>query len=385
MTMKILYHHRIVSKDGQFVHLEELTNALIAQGHEIRFVGPKIVESDNFGSDGGIVPFLKKYIPQVLYELLELSYSIYDFIKLIITIVQFKPDVIYERYNLFFISGIWAKKITKLPFILEVNSPLYEERAKFNKIGLKKLAHWTERYVWKNADYTLPVTQVLADIIYQETSKKNQIVIHNGINTKKFNQPLNTEKLKAELGLKNKFVLGFTGFVRDWHKIEQVLDVISEYNNKNLVLLLVGDGPARETLIAYAKKINIEDSFIVTGIISRDQINHYVDLFDVALQPAVTPYASPLKMFEYLALGKLIVAPDKDNIKEILQNDYNAIFFDKNKQKSFKNALVKAIELKNKEVFYQNARKTIKQKKFTWDDNAKRVTQLFNKLLTLKT
>ena len=80
--MKILYHHRIASKDGQFVHLEELSNALISQGHELRFVGPEIVESDDFGSEGGIVPFLKKYMPQVIYEILELGYSIYDFFKL---------------------------------------------------------------------------------------------------------------------------------------------------------------------------------------------------------------------------------------------------------------------------------------------------------------
>lgn len=381
--MKILYHHRIASKDGQYVHLEELSNALIEQGHELLFVGPKIVESDAFGSEGGIVPLLKQYIPKSLYELLEFSYSFYDFIKLFYAIKTFKPDVIYERCNLFFVSGIWAKKITKLPLLLEVNSPLYEERAKFNGISLHKLAKWSENYVWKNADYTLPVTQVLANILEQNTGINNQVVIHNGINKKRFDntQYNQNEQLKQTLGIDKQFVLGFTGFVREWHKIEQVLDIIKEHEEKNLLLLIVGDGPASETLKNYAQQLNIADSLVITGIVEREVVNQYVSLFDIALQPAVTPYASPLKMFEYLAMGKLIVAPDSDNIKEILEDKVSAVLFKKDDENSFKQAIIRAIELDNRELLCKNAMKTIEQRKYTWTENAIIVSNLFKSLV----
>ena len=48
--MKILYHHRIASKDGQFVHVEELTNALKEAGHEINFVSPGFTDDTDFGT-----------------------------------------------------------------------------------------------------------------------------------------------------------------------------------------------------------------------------------------------------------------------------------------------------------------------------------------------
>lgn len=376
--MKILYHHRIASKDGQYVHLEEVTNALKELGHVVILVGPGIVENSGFGSDGGIVPFLKKHIPKFIYELLEFFYSFYDFFKLLRAIKKHQPDCIYERYNLFFVSGIWVKKLTKLPLLLEVNSPLFMEREKFGGIALHRLAMWSEKYVWCNADYTLPVSQVMAAIIQRETGKHNQVVIHNGIKPDNFKEPENTADFKQQLGFGGKFVLGFTGFVREWHRIEQVLDIIKENQDKNLVLLLVGDGPARITLENYAKELGIADCLIITGIISRNKMSEYVALFDVALQSAVTSYASPLKMFEYLAMGKLIVAPDEDNIKEILTHEQNGLLFDRNKPDAFKQMVVKAIELENKVVICQNAKDTIVQKKFTWIDNAKRVTKLFN-------
>ena len=81
--MKILYHHRIASKDGQFVHVEELTNAFIEQGHELKFVAPSLNENSDFGHDGGFVTKLKKLLPRALYELLELTYSFWIFIKLV--------------------------------------------------------------------------------------------------------------------------------------------------------------------------------------------------------------------------------------------------------------------------------------------------------------
>ena len=80
--MKILYHHRIASKDGQFVHVEELTNALKRQGHQIIMVGPAVVDNNEFGSQGGIIAVLKKFMPGFLYELMEFGYNLIVFIKL---------------------------------------------------------------------------------------------------------------------------------------------------------------------------------------------------------------------------------------------------------------------------------------------------------------
>src|SRR4051794_40171375 len=121
--MKILYHHRIRSKDGQFVHLEELVHALRALGHEVLLVGPDAVGHAAFGSDAGLVAWLKKRLPRALYEVAEWGYGFYAYRRLTKAIVAFRPDAIYERYNLFSTAGVRAKRRFKLPMLLEINAP----------------------------------------------------------------------------------------------------------------------------------------------------------------------------------------------------------------------------------------------------------------------
>ncbi len=379
--MKILYHHRIASKDGQYVHVEELTKALKKAGHEIIFVGPTIIETDDFGSEGGLVPWLKRNIPGFLYELLELSYSLIAYVKLQRAIKEHNPDCLYERYNLYMLAGYWIKNRYRLPMLLEVNAPLFQERQKYDGIALPWLAKWAEKTVWGGADKVLPVTKVLAGIVEKTgVSTAKMEVIHNGIDLDKFGD-LENKALVKTLGLHNKLVLGFTGFVREWHKLDRVVDVIAASKGHGRHLLIVGDGPARQSIEARAKEMGVSDCVTITGIVDREKIADYVSCFDIALQPDVVEYASPLKMFEYLAMARAIVAPDSANIREILAHNKNALLFDPSDPQAFVHCieqLCNDVKLRNR--LAAAAKETITEQKFTWDNNAKRVVALFEAL-----
>lgn len=381
--MKILYHHRIASKDGQYVHVDELTKALKKIGHEIIMVSPAVAETKEFGSDGGLVKTLKQYMPKAAYELLEFGYSFYAYYKLAKAIKEHKPDVIYERYNLFLPAGIWIKKRFKLPFLLEVNAPLYDERKKYDGIALNSLSRWTEKYAWNNADYVLPVTEVLAQRVRAEGVSVEKIqVIPNGIDLDKFGEIPDLEKAKKALGLENKLVLGFTGFVRDWHGLDKVVELVAKSSEIERHLLLVGDGPARGSIEKKAIELGVTDRLTITGIVGREEIASYVSAFDIALQPDVVDYASPLKLFEYLALGRPVIAPDKANIREILTHEFDGYLFNVNDSDAFFNAieaLCNNSELRAK--LADNAQKAIEKQGLTWINNAKRVEALFVNLL----
>lgn len=382
--MKILYHHRIASKDGQYVHVEELTKALKKLGHEIIFVSPSVADSKEFGSEGGIVKLLKKHIPKALYEMLEFCYSFHAYRKLATAIKEHNPDVMYERYNLFLPAGIWIKKRFKIPFLLEVNAPLADERGKYDGIALKALAQWSERYAWRNADKVLPVTEVLAERVMQEDVSRSKIeIIPNGIDEDKFGHIPDKKQAKSQLGLEDSLVLGFTGFIRDWHGLDRVVDVVAKDTDQKRHLLLVGDGPARESIEKRARELGISDRVTVTGVVGRDEIAGYVAAFDIALQPDVVDYASPLKLFEYMALGRAIIAPDKNNIKEVLTDGEDALLFNSSSNDDFISAIESlCVDEPLREKISAGAVQTVKDKKFTWINNAERVVDLFQLLST---
>jgi len=382
--VKILYHHRIASKDGQFVHIEELTNALKKRGHEIIMVGPGIVDSDGFGSEGGFVSKLKRYVPGALYELMELGYSLHAFLKLRKAVRQHKPDCLYERYNLYLLSGVWLKKRFGLPMLLEVNAPLFQERSKYDGIALPGLARWTEQQTWCNASMVLPVTQVLADQVEQAgVSRERILVIHNGINPQRFSADDNDTEIRQKLGLEDKLVLGFTGFVREWHRLDRVVELLKpDQHGMQKHLLLVGDGPARKQIEDRARALGVEHAVTITGVIEREDVSKYVACFDIALQPDVVEYASPLKLFEYLALGRAIVAPNTANIREILVHEQSALLFEPGEEEDFLRTVERLLEDPElRDRIGHGARQMITEREFTWDANARKVEERFQALI----
>jgi glycosyltransferase involved in cell wall biosynthesis len=381
--MKILYHHRTRSKDGQYVHIEEMIAALRQLGHDVIVVAPPSAETESFGSDAGMVAWLKRSLPQFVYEIMELAYSLVAYRRLARAVREHKPDCLYERYNLFLPAGVWLKRKYKLPMLLEVNAPIFEERARYDGLALKGLARWSQAYAWKAADYVLPVTRVLGDIVGSYGVPPERIVvIPNGINASQFSNAPEPQAAKAALGLNGNIVLGFTGFVRDWHGLDKVISMIAnDAPESGRHLLVVGDGPARASLEAQADALGIRHRVTFTGVIGRDDVARYVAAFDIALQPAVVEYASPLKLFEYLALGKAIIGPAQPNLMEILTDGQNAVLFDPKAADGMAGAIGKLTsDAALRQRVGENARQTINDKQLTWRENALRAIELFKRI-----
>lgn len=381
--MKFVYHHRIASKDGQFVHVDELTRALRARGVDLTIIGPGGTGAAGFGQQNPMVARLKRLLPKAAYELLELGYSAVAFLKLRAAVRSHRPDCLYERYNLFSPAGAWIRKRYGIPLILEVNAPLFEERSLYGGIALRRLAHWSQRYAWRNADKVLPVTQVLADIVQESGVPPGKIcVIPNGIDIERYASVPDSAQAKRDLGFGDFEVLGFTGFMREWHELERVIDLVANDTTGRRVALLVGDGPARPGLEAYATARGVRERVRITGVVDQKDVARHIAAFDIALQPHVVSYASPLKLFDYMVQGKAIVAPNMPNIREILTDGVNSVLFNLDDSTSFNGAVEKLLmdddfrcELGDR------ARKDLLDAPYTWQYNAQRVQNIISEIL----
>lgn len=384
--MKILYHHRTASKDGQAVHIEELVGALRELGHEVRVVGPT-ESGGSMGDDATWVHKLKAALPKAAYEILELAYTLFAYRRLVSAAREFQPHFIYERYNLFLLAGAMLKRRLRIPLLLEVNAPLAEERGRFGGLGLPRLARWAEGRAWRGADFVLPVTRVLAGHVSAVGVTPEHIsVIPNGINRAHFAAAPPAEIAKQQLGLTGSLVLGFTGFIRDWHGVDRVIRWMASPDAPiNAVLLVVGDGPVRADLERLATDLSLRDRVRFTGVVPRERVPEHVAAFDIALQPAVVAYASPLKLFEYLALGKAVVAPRQPNIEEILAHEDNALLFDATQSGTMEQALTRLCHDPDLRArLAAAAAATIDRLDLTWLGNARRVSDLAGKALDLR-
>lgn len=375
--LKILYHHRVAAQDGQSVHIRELVAAFKRQGHEIIFVGPSIRPAD-LGSSNKTLALVRKLLPKAAQEILEFLYAFRAYRKLLKAYRQHKPDFLYERYNLFLPAGSWLKKKTGIPYFVEVNAPLSDERAKYSGLALQRLAKHYERMTFQSADRLFPVSQALADLISDMGAPQENItVLHNGITPDEY-ELADGDAIRRKFNLEGKIILGFVGFIREWHRLDRIIKILQQRGtNPDLHLLVVGDGPAVSDCLDLAEGLGVSNRVHFAGFQNRDAIPDHLAAMDIALQPAVTDYASPLKIFEYLVSGLAIIAPDQPNIREILTHEDDALLFS---PQSFQEAEQAIIRLSNshelRERLGRNGKDLIASRRFTWDDNAEAIASL---------
>ena len=343
-------------------------------------VAPPLSAAAPFGHDGGGIARIRRWLPAIVSEALELGYSLVAYRQLKAAYDEFAPDLLYERYNLFFLAGLWLKCRTGIASALEVNAPLAEERACHGGLKLRWLAHWSQRAVWRGADVTLPVTQVLAEFLRRAGVAEARIrVVPNGIDRDAFPPDFDRHAQRAALGLSDKIVLGFTGFIRDWHGLTEVVEVMATLpRREDFHLLVIGDGPGLASVQARARDLGLTAQLTCLGLMPRDQVAAGIAAFDIALQPKVVAYASPLKLFEYMALGRAILAPDQPNIREILTDGANALLFDPESRADFQRQILRLCgDAALRQRLGAAASDSIEARGLTWEANVTRVLSFF--------
>lgn len=383
--MRILYHHRIASKDGQITHIEEMVHALRAQGHEVEIVGPDVHTRDTGqGGSAGWVGRLKAVLPAALYELAEAGYSLVAYRRLMAAVRRFRPDVVYERYALYQPAGVWASRRTGVPLLLEVNAPYAIGRRKYHGLKLGWLADAFERYTFRGADRVFPVTRVLGNMLVGMGVQPDRVrVIPNGINPEDFATLPGAEAAKACHGLAGRTVIGFIGFVREWDQLDRIVAWLGRRPADDpAALMVVGDGPVRAELEAQAKSLGIAHKLVFTGVLPRSQVPAAAMAFDVALQTALVPYASPLCLFEYMAMGKAILAPDQPNHHEVLVKDVDCVMYDPADPAGVERRLDRMLaDPEGCRRIGDAARQALHDRGYYWAGNAARVIKAADELL----
>jgi glycosyltransferase involved in cell wall biosynthesis len=203
------------------------------------------------------------------------------------------------------------------------------------------------------------------------------VVMHNGIHPQQFDGP-SADPLGLKRRLGDALVIGFVGFVRRWHRLDYVLHLMAgRLAGMNLKLLVVGDGPERPYLERTIDELGLEDRVVWTGTLNHDQVPQALAAMDIALQPAATEYASPLKLFEYMAARKAIVAPALPNIEEIITNEKQGLLFEPGNLEAMGEALVRlARDRRLRLRLGRAARHHLLKGAFTWDSNAEQVTHM---------
>lgn len=386
---KIVYYHRCDGTGAPGVHVMEIINALKKLGHNVTEVSltniTKINQEINPKKSWLLYKlerFKRKFI--WLYEILSICYNFPGYFHMMRKCSEIKPDFIYERYALCNLTGILAAKRLKIPIIMEVNAPLIREQKQYEKLYFKKLTQAIETYVFNNADAIVVVTNVLKNILIEEGVEQSKItVISNGVNLDAFNIASSGKDIRVRYGLEDNIVLGFVGVVRKYHGLEILFNILPELIKKEpkLHFMLVGYSQEIGAFEDYLAEIGQSKNVTITGNVAHKSMAEYIAAMDIALMPDSNVWGSPMKIFEYMAMGKAVVAPKLASIEEINTDNHDAVLFTQGNAQHLQDAILKLAtnkDIRNK--IGSNARQTIIVNDITWDRNARMVIDIFRVL-----
>lgn len=291
---------------------------------------------------------------------------------------QEKPDIIIVRPLIYSFSAVILARIFKIPVIVEVNAPIAFEvkNSEKQRIQFLWLIYYIEKLNMRLADAVIVVTDTLKDYISlnYRISKDKIFVNQNGVDPKVFFPKEKDERILQEYKLRNRTVIGFVGSFTPWHGVTSLVQVILSMQPfyKNLTLILVGNGPLREEISEFIKEKKLEEQIILIGQIRHDEIMNYISVMDITVMPCSNFYGSPLKVFEYMAMGKAVIAPNNGPLREIITHNVDGCLIN-DSSVDFEKTLRFLIERDDvRKELEIKARKRIVSN-FTWDDNAKRV------------
>jgi glycosyltransferase involved in cell wall biosynthesis len=327
----------IFGTKGASIHVGELVAALRKAGHSICVISPAIEEGEekSAGMRGGrhaqgvaflAIPPSERHLrlfkelngvdeflgteTRIRQELRNLLYNLTLYKKALKYLRQRRPDLIYERYALFGYAGIRLARKLGVPHILEVNAPLAYEQEKMRGLEMKDLAQETERQILHETDKAIVVSRQLQEWVVSCGVPDTHIhVLPNAVDPCRFAAARNGDAVRARYQLDGKRVIGFAGSLKSWHGTETLLEAFRALHatEKKTRLLIVGDGPGREDLESRAQASGLSGMISFTGNVPYDDIPDYLAAMDITVAP-YTPndnfYYSPIKIFEYMAMGK---------------------------------------------------------------------------------
>ncbi len=296
-------------------------------------------------------------------------------------------DLIYERYSLFSIAGLRFARKTGIPFVLEVNSPLILEASRYRRLVFSELAEAVEKYLFGYADHIIAVSDEMRDYILKAAPDAKVTVVPNGVRVEHFRAEDSGQSSSEHSG---DFVIGFVGNLRPWHGVEILIDsfALMSRTNQNCRLLIIGKGGRlAEQLEKKCGELGLDDKVEFTGAVDYDKIPPFLRRADVLTAPYPDIpgfYFSALKIFEYMAAGKAIVASEIGQISQILTHEKTALIVPPGDIRALANALTRL--LKDKKLRNELGRTALLEARtmHTWKQRLQTVTGLFEDLITEK-
>lgn len=289
----------------------------------------------------------RNFIRTLIVDLLRLSLGVFNTWRSWREL-KGQVDWVYE-YSATLQSLGWIFKRHGIPWILQVEALLfYEAKVERKALVLDALAQRLELWSYRKCDVLACVSETLREILITDWNIPSEkiVLVPNGVDTKFINPVLHKSKR-----LFSEFTIGFVGSLYPWTGLDLLLQALCELRSEgyDLSLVIVGDGEMKTKLEEETYRLNLSSNVVFVGRIPWTDVPSYIAGFDVTYSGQIQlqfgkMYLSPMKLYEYMAMAKPVVASAFEDAKRLIREEKTGFLFQPGNVDDLKRALTKAFQ-----------------------------------------
>lgn len=374
--MKILYSYITVASEGNKIHIDSFVKAFRSLGESVvengEIVAPYAGGKETWSTGKRLIVKLRWFSQNIRY-----FWNTCRMARI------HKPEVLlfrFQPHHDFFLSIVGLSFL--YPVVLEINAVRSIEDSE----GRPRISDSLDRLSLKCARSSFVVSEQLKEHIVQHYHVEAQriAVVENGVDVDEFNPNTSGYEVRKKLGLESRFIVGFVGSFRPWHGINYLIALAENLVPQlpSALFLLVGDGADRPLYEKKVQEMGLTGHFLFTGRVAHTDVPQYLVSMDVVIAPIVKKnflgefHGSPLKIFEYMAMAKSVIAPPLGQTCDVIEDGISGLLIASEDTPKLVQAILNLhYDPALREQIGKNARARVMER-YTWRINAEKVRHL---------
>ena len=298
------------------------------------------------------------------------------------------------------IISLFIRRRQRLPVVIQYTWPeweaarqRYQRKRRYFNAGYWKvrITDFLQIKAMQNADLILPISEQMGEYLIKRGIPRQRVLpFMDGVNPEKFTPEISCDEIKTRFGLCDSPVLVYQGTMARIRQLEILMYAFSRVVKQwqEAKLLMVGEGDGRKDIHKLADGLGIGNSVVFTGRVAYEEVPKYIAASDIALCPIPPLYlyklSSPLKLFEYMAVAKPVVANEEiPEQKETLEQSGGGILAQFTPE-AFADAIIELLDNPEKaHEMGQKGRKWVVRNR-RYEILARRIEQVYYQLLVRK-
>ncbi|MBO9634033.1 MAG: glycosyltransferase [Chitinophagaceae bacterium] len=299
------------------------------------------------------------------------------------SILEFSPDVIYERSGYLSTYGTRLAKKLRIPHLLETDGCMIEVISKDYGVFSERFGNWLEKRKLQKADYAVVMNAMAVNPVSQKFNLPSDkfIVKTLGVSDQSYTVNKDTvEELKLKYSLHGKLVIGFVGAISLYHGVQYLVEaarILQEQNQPDIVIVIVGWSKEAEQLQARANELGLTN-LVFTGKVDKKEVGNYFSLFDAGVIPDAEENIYPVKVLEYGLFGLCPIVPGYEVFDEILQEGQTGYTFKPGNPESLAAKITSLVNQRNEVQHCASNWEAFVKKHFQWKDTVKNIISTLN-------